>query len=594
MRHTIPLLLFSTCLSHAADIIIYGATPGGIASAISAAKSGSTVTVVEPGKQVGGLVTSGLSHTDFHSFESLSGSFADFAARVEAHYVKTYGKDSQQVKDCFRGTFAEPKVNRLVLEQMLAEQKGITIVKGAHLSDVTVKDGRIVSASFTSGDATTTHDGKVFIDATYEGDLMAKAGVAFHVGREGRAEFNESLAPEQGDKQLQAYNFRLIMTPDPANRVPAEKPPGYRREDFVDLLPALDSGKIKKLFDYPRDCIFKAQTPPLPNNKYDINDVSGGFIRLSLPGKNAGWPEGTREERKAIFAEHLRDQVGMIYFLQNDDSVPAKFRDEARSWGFCKDEFTDNGHLPPELYVREARRMMGVHVFSQKDSERPADDARAPLFTDTIAMGDYGNNCHGTFHEGPRFGGQHTGEFYHPVPPYQIPYGVLLPKTISNLLVPVAVSSTHVGFCALRLEPIWMSLGQAAGYAASLAAKDGTDVQKVPVQAIQKLLIADKSALTYFSDLPLDSPDFAAVQWWAAKGGFHGVEPWGKTLRGKKIHGQYNEAAPGHEAKLDEPLTPELKKQWLALAKSINAPGAEAAAAATTRIAFIKAIHPQP
>ncbi|WAC21659.1 FAD-dependent oxidoreductase [Luteolibacter sp. SL250] len=591
MRQTIPILLFSTCLSPAADVVIYGATPGGIASAISAAKSGSTVTVVEPGNRIGGLVTSGLSHTDFHSFESLSGSFADFASRVEAHYIKTYGKDSQQVKDCFRGTFAEPKVNLLVLEQMLAEQKGITIFKGSHLSGVTVKDGRIVSASFSSGDYTTTHDGKVFIDATYEGDLMAKAGVAFHVGREGRAEFNESLAPEQGDKQLQAYNFRLIMTPDPANRVPAPKPPGYRREDFVELLPALESGKIRKLFDYPKECIFKAQTPPLPNNKYDINDVSGGFIRLSLPGKNAGWPEGTREERKAIFAEHLRDQVGMIYFLQNDDSVPAKFRDEARSWGFCKDEFTDNGHLPPELYVREARRMMGVHVFSQKDSERPANDPRAPLFTDTIAMGDYGNNCHGTFHEGPRFGGKHTGEFYNPVPPYQIPYGVLLPKTINNLLVPVAVSSTHVGFCALRLEPIWMSLGQAAGYAASLAAKDGTDVQKVPVQAIQKLLIADKSALTYFSDLPLDSPHFAAVQWWAAKGGFHGVEPWGKTLRGKKIHGQYNEAAPAHEAKVDEPLTPELRERWISLAKSNGIDVAQASSAAT-RGDFIRAIHP--
>jgi hypothetical protein len=590
MRQTIPLLLFSASLCPAADVIIYGATPGGIASAISAAKSGSTVTLLEPGKQVGGLVSSGLSHTDFHSFESLSGSFADFASRVEAHYVKTYGKDSQQVKDCFRGTFAEPKVNLMVLEQMLAEQKAITIVKSAELAGVTVKDGRIVSASFTTGSETTTHDGKVFIDATYEGDLMAKAGVAFHVGREGRSEFNESLAPEQGDKQLQAYNFRLTMTPDPANRVLAPKPPGYRREDFVDLLPVLNSGKIKKLFDYPRDCIFKAQTPPLPNNKYDINDVSKGLVRLSLPGKNAGWPEGTREERRAIFNEHLRDQVGMLYFLQNDDSVPAIYRDEARSWGFCKDEFTDNGHLPPELYVREARRMMGVYVYSQKDSERPADDARSPHFKDVIAMGDYGNNCHGTFHEGPRFGGTHTGEFYHPVPPYQIPYGVLLPKTISNLLVPVAVSSSHVGFCALRLEPIWMSLGQAAGYAASLAAKDGAAVQKVPVEAIQKLLIADKSALAYFSDLPLDSPDFAAVQWWAAKGGFHGVEPWGKTLRGKKIHGQYNYAAPGHAAKLDEVLTPELRERWTQLAKS-NGIDVAKATSATTRRDFIRAIH---
>jgi len=591
MRHVIPLLLLPASFCAAADVIIYGATPGGIASAISAAKSGSTVTLIEPGNQIGGLVSSGLSHTDFHSFESLSGTFADFAKRVEDHYIKTYGKDSQQVKDCFRGTFAEPKVNLLVLEQMLAEHKGIGIIRGSHLTDVKVKDGRILSASFASGNETTTHDGRVFIDATYEGDLMAKAGVAFHVGREGRAEFNEPLAPEQPDKQLQAYNFRLIMTMDEANRVPAPKPPGYKREDFLELLPALESGMIKKLFDYPKECIFKAQTPPLPNGKYDINDVSGGFIRLSLPGKNLGWPEGTREERKAIFAEHLRDQVGMIYFLQNDEAVPAKFREEARSWGFCKDEFTNNNHLPPELYVREARRMQGVYVYSQADSQRPPEDARPKLFTDTIAMGDYGNNCHGTFHEGPRFGGKHTGEFYNPVPPYQIPYGVLLPKTIDNLLVPVAVSSTHVGFCALRLEPIWMSLGQAAGYAASQAIKGDSSVQDVPVAAIQKLLIEDKSALTYFSDLPLDSPDFAAVQWWAAKGGYHGVEPWPKTLRGKKRHGQYNLANPGHEAKLDDRMTAEFRERWLALAKSHHIDTSKAADA-TTRRDFIKAIFP--
>ena len=575
----------------AAEVVVYGATPGGIAAAIAAAKSGSTVTLVEPGNRIGGLVTSGLSHTDFHSFESLSGSFADFAERVENYYSRTYGAGSQQVKDCFRGTFAEPKVNLLVYEQMLAEHKGISIVRQAPLAEVTVENRRITSAVFSTADQSTTLSGKIFIDATYEGDLMAKAGVECRVGREGRSEYNEPLAPEQPDHQLQAYNFRLIMTPEAANRVPAPKPPGYKREDFLDVIPALESGKVKKLFDYPRECIFKAQTPPLPNNKYDINDVSSGYIRLSLPGKNLGWPTGDADQRQAIFNEHLRDQVGLVYFFQNDEAVPEKFRDEARQWGFCKDEFMDNGHLPPELYVREARRMTGVHVYSQADSMRPPDDARAKLFTDTIAMGDYGNNCHGTFHEGPRFGGRHTGEFYNPVPPYQIPYGVLLPKTIDNLLVPVAVSSTHVGFCALRLEPIWMSLGQAAGYGASEAIKDGTTVQKVSVPAVQKLLIADKSALTYFSDLPLDSPDFAAVQWWAAKGGFHGVEPWPKTLRGKKIHGQYNQAAPGHAAKLNEPLTPELKEQWLALAESAGVDVSKTAAA-TTRRAFIRAICP--
>lgn len=590
-RYTIISLLFAS-IGTASDVVIYGATPGGIAAAISAAKSGSKVTLVEPEKQIGGLTASGLSHSDFHTFESLSGTFADFAKRVEEHYIKTYGKDSQQVKDCFRGTFAEPKVNLLILEQMLAEQKDINVIKDSQLTKVSVENGRILSATFSSGDETTTHDGRVFIDATYEGDLMAMAGVDFSVGREGRSEYNEPLAPETADKQLQAYNFRLIMTMEEGNRVPATKPPGYKREDFLELIPVLESGKIHKLFDYPRDCIFKAQTPPLPNGKYDINDVSRGYIRLSLPGENLGWPEGTREERRAIFDEHVRDQVGMFYFLQNDEAVPEKFRQEAKQWGFCKDEFTDNNHLPPQLYVREARRMKGVYVYKQQDSERPPHDARAPLFTDVIAMGDYGNNCHGTFHEGPRFGGQHTGEFYNPVPPYQIPYGVLLPKTIENLLVPVAVSSTHVGFCALRLEAIWMSLGQAAGHAASQAIKEKTAVQKISVPALQKTLIADRSALTYFSDVGADSPDFAAVQWWGTKGGFHGVERHPKRLRGAKIHGQYFHAFLGHPARLDDKLTPELRERWVTLAKSAGVPNVERTKDAVTRRDFIKAIAP--
>lgn len=585
----------SAAIEKSADVIVYGATPGGIAAAIGAARSGSSVILIEPTRRIGGLVTNGLSHADFHSLESLSGSFAEFAARVESHYIATYGDGSPQVRDCFHGTFAEPKVNLLVFTRMLAEQPRITVEIQSSLSSLVLENRRIRSATFTRTDGESlTCSGGIFIDGTYEGDLMAKAGVAYHVGRESRAAFGESLAPEQADRQLQAYNFRLIMTPDPENRVLAAKPAGYRREDFLEMIPALESGKIKKVFGYPSACIFKAQTPPLPNNKFDINDVSGGFIRLSLPGKNLGWPEGDEATRKRIFDEHLRDQIGLLYFLQNDEAVPAAFRDEARGWGFCNDEFEDNGHLPEQLYVREARRMEGLHRYSQTDSEHAPNDARAKFFPDAIAMGDYGNNCHGTFHEGPRFGGKHSGEFYNPVPPYQIPYGVLLPKTLDNLLVPVAVSSTHVGFCALRLEPIWMSLGQAAGHAAALALQTNTLPRNISVPDLQKALHRQKSATTYFSDLPLDAPDFAAVQWWAAKGAFHGIEPVPAKpgQRGRNLHGQYYAANPGHAAKLDETLTPELSTRWQQLAASlkISPEKITAAAAKTTRGDFIRTI----
>ena len=562
-----------------ADVLIYGATPGGIAAAVAAAKSGQKVTLVEPSARVGGLVTSGLSHADFHSFESLSGAYLDFSRRVEAHYVKAYGKDSPQVRSCFHGTFGEPKVNLAVFEALLAEHPSITVRRQLALVSVAVKPGgaarRIESATFIGADGRpVTLAARVFIDASYEGDLMAKAGVPWRAGREGRAEYGESLAPVTGDTQLQAYNFRFMATRNATNRVAPVAPPGYRREDFLPVLAHLESGKITKVFawGFERGGMMKAQIPALPNGKYDINDVSGGLVRLSLPGRNLGWPDGDAATRQAIFAEHLRDNAGLLYFLQNDPAVPAKFRDEARAWGWCQDEFTETGGLPPQLYVREARRMQGVHVFTQRDSEHAPGDARAVLHRDAVAMGDYGNNCHGTAREGTRFVGKHTGEFYNPVPPYQIPYGVLLPRDVDNLLVPVAASSSHVGFCALRLEPIWMSLGQAAGHAAALAGKENLAMQKVNVPTLQRRLLADNSALIYVSDVPPGHADFAAVQWWGAHGGLHGLAPMPAKpgQRGKNLHGQYFAANPGHTADLATPLDAALAGRWRKLGKDLG------------------------
>ncbi len=581
-RLLLAAVLLVTCskLSPAEDatcnVLVYGGTPAGIAAAIAAADDGESVLLVEPTARIGGLVTSGLSHTDFHAREGLTGAFLDFANRVEKYYADKYGSDSPQVRDSFGGTFAEPHVNLAIFQAMLGERKNLRVVTGSRIErvDVSRESGSptIRQATFVGADGKTWQSSAdVFIDASYEGDLMAKAGVPFRVGREGRAEYNEPLAPEKADGELQAYNFRFIMTQDPQNRVTPKAPPGYRREDFVGVLDVLQSGQIKTVFGYPSGCIFKAQTPPLPNGKYDINDVSRAPVRLSLPGKNLGWPEGTPAERARIFAEHLRDQVGLLYFLQNDDAVPQKFRDEAREWGWCKDEFEDTDHLPPQLYVREARRMVGQHVFTQLDCQPEGDDARARLHRDAIAMGEYGNNCHGTSHEGGRFDGKHTGEFYNPVPPYQIPYGTLVPKEMTNLLVPVAASSTHVGFCALRLEPIWMSLGQAAGHAAHLARAQEVSVQKVPVDKLQQRLHAAGAATVYVGDVPRDHPLFAIVQRIGTAGGFHGLEKKpAKGPRGKKIHGQYSEGYPRHSAGLSEVLTTDLAERWNEIAEGLG------------------------
>lgn len=626
-RFLLPLflLLLATVL-HAQeyDVLVYGATPSGIASAIAAAKDGERVLLVEPSRRVGGMMTNGLSHTDFRTVEGLNGSFLDFAHRVESYYRETYGADSQQVRDCFHGTQFEPKVALAIFEKMIAEQPKITLhtewaldaVKNSSNGD---GEGAATSraveiALLVDGDAQ-YHSvaANYFIDATYEGDLMACARASYHVGREAANEYGESLAPDEADDQLQAYNFRLCMTRDPKIRVPVEEPPGYLRGQFVDLLALLLDGRIHGVFSTKPTELIKAQGP-LPNGKYDINDMSKGLVRLSLPGENDDWPEGEsgfaarvvqhgavapfsrtglRQSRDRVFDEHLRWDVGLIYFLQNDSAVPAKFREEAREWGLCKDEFTDSNHLPMQLYVREGRRVVGEYVFTERDTDCAPGDARAVLHTDAIAMGDYGPNCHGTSHEGSRFGGKHAGEFYKMVAPYQIPYGVLIAKGFENLLVTNAVSASHVGFCALREEPIWMSLGEAAGHAAHLARRKHGLVQTVSVPKLQALLQAEGGATIYVSDVLPGNPDFAAVQWWGTAGGLHGLAPTPATpgARGKNIFSQYYEAFPGHAAELDKPLDPTLAERWEKLASSLNidVSGLPKANGKTTRGAWLRA-----
>jgi len=583
------------------DIVVYGATPAGIAAALGAAEDGCSVSLVEPTYRIGGLLTSGLSHTDFHSRESLTGVHLKFAKRVKSYYSDRYGPNSQQVADCFDGTFAEPKVNLLILTQMLSEQSRIDVIRNSTLVSVDVSKTNAEAKTIRSVTVMDDHNKetriecRMAIDATYEGDLMAMAGVAWRLGREGQSEYGESLAPKTADSQLQAYNFRLIMTRDPANRVKPRAPKGYRRDDFLEVLEALRSNQIRTIFGYPKQCIFKAHEPPLPNGKYDINDVSQNLVRLSLPGKNLGWPAGDPNTRRAIFEEHLRDQAGLLYFLQNDDSVPEVYRKEAQEWGWCLDEFEDTDHLPPQLYVREARRMIGEYVYVQRDSEHAPADARAVYHPDAIAMADYGNNCHGTDHEGPRFGGKHTGEFYHPVPPYQIPFGVLLPRDFDNLLVPTAVSSSHVGFCALRLEPVWMSLGQASGHAAAQAIRKKSSLKKIAIRELQHRLHQSGAATIYVSDVLPDHPEFAAVQWWGMQGGLHGLfqMPEKPGQRGRNIHGQYFEANPGHTADLDMAIDDKLMRRWkgIAILIGLDANQLDGIKSDATRGEFIRKVH---
>lgn len=578
------------------DILIYGTTPGGISAGLAAAQEGEEVLLVEPTARIGGLLTHGLSHSDFHSFEALSGSFLQFSKRVEAYYANKYGEDSQQVVDSFRGTHGEPSVNLLVLQEMIAEQPTITVWSEHRLESVEVSNDRVQSVKLRNAEGELVEvTPRLVMDATYEGDLISAAGVPYRLGRESRSEYGESLAPEEADDQLQAYNFRLCMTPRADNRVPIPVPEGYDREDYAAIVPLVEEGRILKAFGYPGKCLLKAHEPALPNGKYDINDVSKGLVRLSLPGENLDYPEGDLEKRERIAQKHLDWQFGLIHFAQTDPALPKEFRDEAATWGLCRDEFAETGHIPAQIYVRQARRMVGMHVYTEKDTEYALNDARAVLHRDSIAVGEYSHNCHGTGHEGPRIGGRHVGEFYKAVAPYQIPYGVIVPDRMVNLLAPVPLSASHVGFCALRLEPIWMSLGDAAGFAAHLALEAEKPVQEVDVTALQARIWKSGGATVHFNDVLPGHPGFAAVQWWGGLGGFHGVEPAPEKLgsRGKHITSQYFEAFPGHTANLDEALTEPLAKQWAELAEQdgIPAAGLLAADGEVTRAEWIRAAY---
>lgn len=560
-------------VGHAKDpnVLIYGATPAGIAAAVGAAKGKKTVVLVEPTDRIGGLVTSGLSYTDFRSFESLTGFFFDFSTRVQAHYERRYGADSEQAKAAFRGTHGEPSVNLQVFEAMLAEHPAITVIKRQQLTSLDTTDfvrgrRRIVSATLTDSDGKQdTIHAKVFIDATYEGDLMAMAGEPYHVGRESRDQYDEPMAGNahgEADGQVQGYNLRLIMTTDASNQREPVEPVGYDRGNFIGVLPIFASGKITKVFAADRSGIFRAHQPLMPNNKTDMNDTPHAPVRLSMPDINDAYPDGDTETRERIVRQHYEYNLGLLYFLQTDSAVPAEIQKDARHWGFCRDEFPETNGISPKLYIREARRMVGQHVFTAKDTPQANGDARAVLHTNSIAIGDYVHNCHGTGRKGTRFAGEHDGEFYKPVPPYQIPYGVIVATKSVNLLVPVACSASHFGFGALRLEPIWCSLGQAAGWAASLSIEDDRPVQQLAIPKLQGLLHADRSATIYVADVPPTSPDFAAVQWFGTRGGLHGLAP-SEQPKPKSLGGQYNAAFPGHSVELDKKLEASLVLRWL-------------------------------
>jgi len=572
------------------DVAVYGATPAGISAAVNAAREGASVGLFESSSHIGGLVAGGMSNTDFKTFEALGGTYLEFMDRVVEYYKKKYGANSRQVKNCYHGTWYEPKVALHIFNEMLAEHREIEVFTEHRLEDVDklLFDDRsklqAIKLNDLTNDDTLWIRARVFIDATYEGDLMALAGCPYRVGRESRSEYGELYAGVKyfrdkkflikssgaGDHKIQCYNFRLCMTNVPGNRVPIERPNNYNREDYLPLLDWLKSGTVTSVDEGI------VRFTEIPNGKVDVNDLMYSPFSLRLVGENYDWPEGSPHVRQQIFDRHKSYSLGLFYFLQHDPEVPKDIQQEARHWGLPKDEFQEYGHFPPALYVREGRRLLGDYVLTEHHTQPDSGSVRAPICHEAIAICDYSMDSHGNGREISYHPGVTEGVFNAFVVPYQISYKVMLPPKTDGLLVPVAVSASHVGFSSLRMEPTWTALGQASGIAAAQSIVQEKELRDIDINQLQKKLHAAGAITFYTSDVLPGSPYFSAVQYFGNRGFFQHLPEYQNVPyngRGKKgdLPGQWLEAYPYHTISPEKNMTSKLADYWLEQAEIASA-----------------------
>ncbi len=500
------------------DVVVYGGTAGGAMAAIAAAQHGLNVALLEPGTHIGGMVSGGLSNSDVDRQEELVGGLTrQFFAALGRHYGKPVG------------WAFEPHVAEQTFGEMLSTARVQTFLR-TRVASVVRSGSRIQSLKTQTGDS---FSAKIFVDAGYEGDLMKAAGVSYTVGREGVEKYNESLAGRQdllpgrhqfvypvigtslsptenarllpylvpqekvaptgsGDGHFQSYCFRLCLTEVPGNSLPIQPPSGYSPSRFEMVRRYIESGKGALGL---RDFIGIVK---IPNGKADIN--STGPVSTDLLGASWEYPEATYERRKQIWDEHLTWAQGLLYFLQNDGSVPEQLRSEARHWNLPKDEFPDTGHWPHQLYIREGRRMLGEYVLTQHDLEEYREKY------DAIGMAGYNIDIREVqwlthkVYQFPKVVDQVFTEGYlsMPVEPWQIPYRALLPRQeqCSNLLVTATVSASTIAYASFRMEANYMITGESAGVAAALAIKSSRPVHQIDLADLQKELRDRKQILS--------------------------------------------------------------------------------------------------
>ncbi|HEX4122522.1 MAG TPA: FAD-dependent oxidoreductase [Verrucomicrobiae bacterium] len=493
------------------DVCVFGGTSAGVIAAVQAARSGQKVVLTEFGGHLGGMTSGGLSQTDIGNKAAIGGIAREFYQRMGRHY------GSNEVWKL------EPHVAEEVFNDMIRDA-GVEVCLHARLDSVTKKGRRIKEITMEDG---RVFRAKMFIDASYEGDLMAKAGVPYFVGREANSTYNETLdgiraqTPKhqfivpadpyiqpgnpasgllpwiqasqgvagEGDKSIQAYNFRLCLTRNPTNWLAIDPPANYDAARYELLgryiMALVASGKKLSLRQF-------MDIQPMPDGKTDINN-NGGFS-TDFIGENYGYPEGSYAERERIWKAHEDYTRGFFHFLATDQRVPQAMRAEMQSWGLCKDEFKDTGGWPNQLYIREARRMISDYVMTESNCRHSVE------MPDAIGLAAYtmdSHNCRRIVRDGrvENEGDVQVGGF----PPYQISYRALRPrrKECENLLVPVCLSASHIAYGSIRMEPVFMVLGQSCAMAATLAMEEKVPVQKIDYAELRRRLLAAGQVLEW-------------------------------------------------------------------------------------------------
>ncbi len=529
MLRLLPLLgLIFTQIAHAQiDVCVYGGTSAGVIAAYAAKKLHKTVLLIEPGYRLGGLSSGGLGYTDIGNKYVVTGLAHDFYRRIGRHYGK------------FEQWTFEPHIADSIFRDY-TKRANITVIYGERLRTVKKTGSTITSITLersTNSHITRNIQAKEYIDCSYEGDLMAKADVSYITGREANTTYNEtvdgvqlkdkhqfpdnidpytipghpesgllwgmspdSLLPDgTGDKKIQSYNFRLCLTDDPANRIPITRPPHYDSTHYELLFRYLSAHPVKDL-----DAIIKIDA--MPNHKTDINN--NGPFSTDMIGMNYAYPDGDYATREQIIKDHKDYTKGLLYFIGHDPRMPDYLRREMLTWGYPKDEYPKNDHWTPQLYIREARRMIGAYIMTQNNCQGKT------TVDDGIAKGAYNMDSHNAErivtqsmvkNEGDvQLGGIH---------PYPIAYRAITPKTqeCSNLLVPVCLSASHMAYGSIRMEPVFMVLAQSAAYAACQAIDRQEAVQNIDTRQLQAQLRQDPLADNSTPEILLDNDDSTGI-----------------------------------------------------------------------------------